>query len=215
MHAKRIQTKEGPIRRSLQGRRLGAYVDPRFKAEELAQDLTVTFFNFFLEDREGPSDPERRQVEPLVEASRKYLQVLPEVDTEEVEHVKAYVKEQIIVNFLQLQMLVWERNGGALIQEKECREVIECLADKVFGKERGTSVHFVRASNLVLFILICSSALFAPEAVGWDNLERADELLKRIREQRKSQGVMPYDNQKFVHFCRLVENALERSGNGR
>ena len=193
-----------PIRASLKGKDLSIEC-PRFAAERLALDLTIRLFRQFSKLDQRALKFSFPKDKPLKVAGQELLQLLPTMINEEDPYICKYVKEQIIINFLQVQMLAYGNDGHEAINIEDCNKLINILMGETFKDTQPSTISEARVSKLIKAVLICSSALFAPSVMGWDKDSVRKELIRILEEQCATSDTMPYDENRFYYYMELVK----------
>lgn len=214
--AERRQKAE-PIRSSIKERYIDValYEDPRFAAERLAIHLTERWFAKFGKDGGHPMMEELVSVKyPILRECQEQLRVFRGVEDEPLEYVRQYVKEQVAVNFLQLQMLAKVEESKEELLEEEVGQVLKYL-EKQCGPNQsaGEEAHDELScrSKLVAFLYMCGTALFNSRAAGFVDAASRKDFLKRVGDYGASLQLMPYDEKRVMFFVRNARNALDKA----
>ncbi|CRI63423.1 hypothetical protein THIOKS11320072 [Thiocapsa sp. KS1] len=214
--AERRQKME-PIRLSIKERYIdvGMYEDPRFAAERLAIHITERWFAKFGEDGGHPMMEQLSTVKyPILRECQELLGVFRGVDNEPLEYVRRYVKEQVAVNFLQLQMLAKIEESNEDLLEEEVGDILEYLGKQCgrngLGGENAHDELFCR-SKLVGFLYMCGIAIFNSGNARFVNAAARKDFLKSLDDYGASLQLMPYDEARVMFFVRNARIALDKA----
>lgn len=193
-----------------------AYRDPRFEAEA----LTIWIARFHFDEFGERPRPEQRGLREhfidyhsLRHFCERHLDVLREMSAKESSEVRHAVQQQVATGFLQLQLLAKLRNDEKSAMPEQAARMIELLqqCDSEYASagiepdRRHTSM-----PTIVRLVFLCASALFLPEAAGWDEPGQRLQELKQVAKRFAEAGVMPYDAVRAERWVKLVEDALLR-----
>jgi len=196
---------ESPVRKQLSDSKVPPpYTDPRFESEGLAIQVTRLMFSKFSgESKSALSANSQLELMQLANLSAAHLALLQQPAMKLPAHILEYVRNQLMTNFLQIEVLKWiagettdevTTNASALIDRYVSLEVGERLLGDIdeFGDRSK--------SDLISFVLLCSVLLLCPKRI-----QGAETLyIQSAKRHAALLKTMPYDAARASAFLAAV-----------
>lgn len=209
---KRLRQK--PTRNSIKNIKM--YQEPRFEAERLGLRLCQRFFLTFPQEKQAGYKSQLLDAYSIQDELDSYGPVWSMVEQEQLDYVENYVREQLAVNYLQLNLIAFGSDKSVNVDDKKLVMCLEELREKsiiVSPRSKKSRKEEKGKSRLVYFVYLTASAVFAPAIAGWDDLGKINVLYNDLIENGKMLQLMPYDNSRMNFFIGMVNEVKNTTKN--